>query len=154
MCLCVCVCVYVCECVCMCVCVCRIRTHNVYALGKCVRLSSFLSSSLEQRFDEGLVHHKWSHTHLNQPFLRFSNLTGSQSYQTFFLRKMMIFSIFCYEAWLFHSKGIFLLCYKHSSLTGKIGKQGKTSRRNVESLKPLTIFIFEVKQWKKMRALF
>ncbi len=38
----------------------------------------------------------------------------------------MIFSVFCHYAWLFHSKWIIFLCYKHSSLRKKIGKMKKS----------------------------
>ncbi len=42
---------------------------------------------------------------------------GSQSYQTFFLRKMKVFPFF---AWSFLRKCIIFFCFKHSSWTSKI----------------------------------
>ncbi len=51
----------------------------------------------------------------------------SQSYQTFFLRKTKIFSVFWYQAWPLYITVNIFLCYKHSSLTTKIENKEKQS---------------------------
>jgi hypothetical protein len=50
----------------------------------------------------------------------------SRSYQTFFLRKHIIFPFFAVKLGHFIVNTFFFTCYKHSSLAAQIGKQKKT----------------------------
>ena len=57
----------------------------------------------------------------------------SLSYQTLFLRKHIIFPFFAVKLCHFIVNTTFFICYKHSSLTAKIGKWRKTNFGRIDS---------------------
>ena len=65
-----------------------------------------------------------------------------QSYQTFFLRKRIIFLFVAVKLGHFIVNASFFICYKHSRLTAKIGKHRKTKIGRINSCQSATIFQF------------
>ena len=57
----------------------------------------------------------------------------SQFYQTFYLRKPIIFPFFAIKLGHFMLNSLFFICYKHSSLPAKIGKQSYTKFGRINS---------------------